>query len=153
MSKTNQRYGLYARVNWPGQETVASPIVPEVALAALHKEGVVVVYVQTDALVDDATGSHEQQEMVYAKIAISDGYSKDVVRVHRDAWSGAPFDRRQLAELLRLSAAGELEALYMRWNGRVSRDLSGLMRLLREFAARGVAVQLVDDPVRPAVPE
>ena len=116
------------------------------ATAVRHKDGVVVVYVQADASVDDATGWHDEQEPAYVRLAVSDGYSKDVVHVHRDAWSGAPFDSPQLSEFRRLSAGGDLEALYVCWNDRVSRDLSGLMRLLREFAASGVAVQLVDDP-------
>ena len=44
-----------------------------------------------------------------------------------------------------------LEALYVCWNDRVSRDLGALMKLLLEFAASGVTVQLVDDPVGPGV--
>ena len=151
MSKMNKRRGVYCRVSWQGQETVASPSGPGVAptLPLPHEEGIVVVYVQMDASVDDGTGSHEEKDMAYAKIATSDGYSKDVVRVYREAWSGAPFDSPQLAELRRLSADGGLEALYVCWNDRVSRDPGGLARLLREFVASGVPVELVNDPLDP----
>ena len=93
------------------------------AVPPQHKGGVVVNYVQTDASVVDALGSHEEQEIAYAKLAFSDGYPKEVVHVHRDAWSGAPSDSPQFAELRRLSAAGELEALYVCCNDRVSGDL------------------------------
>ena len=90
MSKMNKgRGGFCARVSWRGQETVASPVAQGAATAAPHQEGVVVIYVQADASVDDA----------------------------------------------------------------VSRDLSGLMRLLREFAASGVTVQVVDDPAGTGVEE
>ena len=153
MSNRNQRRVVYTQVSWSRQEPATSPVAQGGATAVPHKDGVVVVYVQTDASVEDVTGSHEGQEPAYVRLAVSDGYSKDVVRVYRDAWSGAPFESPQLAELRRLSAAGDLEALYVCWNDRVSRDPGGLLRLLREFSASGVAVQLVDDPVEPAVSE
>ena len=150
MSKRNQYRGPYSRVSLQWQEPVASPMAPEGAPAALHKEGVVVVYVHPDTSVENVTGSHEEQEEMYAKLATSDGYPRDGVFVYRETWSGAACDSPQLAELRRMSAAGDLQVLYVCWDGRTSRCLDGLTRLLSEFVASGVLVYLVDDPRYPA---
>ena len=67
----NERYGLYPRVSWQMQEAVALPMRPEGVLAALDQDCVVVVYVQADALVDDAPGLHEGQQPAYARLAVA----------------------------------------------------------------------------------
>ena len=80
------------------------------------------------------------------KLAASLGYHIGPDAVLEDVASGANLDRSQLNNLRGSMAAGEVSVVFIPSIDRLSRDLSDLLLLMREFTQHAVAVHFVQCP-------
>ena len=106
----------------------------------------VAIYARAATSDHEAVRSLEAQEAACDELAVSEGYPGGAECVHRDVGSsGVTLDRPQLAKLRRMAAAGELSTLFVYSVDRLSRGLTDLLVLLREFNEHGVDVHFVQD--------
>ena len=107
------------------------------------KKKCVAIYVLMSAASHEGGKSLEAQMAECTAFLMSLGYSVDDACVYREVGKAASLDRPQLAELLGLAVAGELEALVVCGADRLARDESQLQVLLGAFADYGVDVHVV----------
>ena len=111
------------------------------------KKGKFVVYPRVSAAAQEEGTSLDTQTAACIKLAVLQGYSEDDAIVLREVWTGVTVDRPQLAIARRMSADGEIEAMFVYSTDRLSRDAVDLLVLIREFGACGVDLRFVLEPM------
>ena len=105
---------------------------------------VAAVYVRVSSLAQVDGTSLETQEVACVEMAQSMGYVVFPEYIFRETVSGAYLERPELSRLRRVTASGNVSALFVYTSDRLSRDPLDLLNILAEMGKQDVLVHFVE---------